>query len=342
MKNLPIAIWAGHRILPNDAKSSVKIDILKREIEYLLNSGYQFIDVSELKKIADNGNTENKKYTMFTFDDGWADNHLYGTELLKELGVKAVIAVSTGLIDKSSFAVRTKKEYSVIDAKIALSEAIYNSNKKSFLTKGELIEMQKSGVWDIQAHGESHLGCYSNVKEIKGFYPKAEHWSMKYALSGDLFEGAPKTKLTSILSAPKTKLDEIFKEYLKNAVSDREREKICKSFVNPILKTEDLKQFSERVADELKECKQWFLNEIKKNVTAMFWPWGQYSADSIKAADNAKFMMCFSTEKRAFTYGTSIMEIPRVSLPDDFIKFKNYERIFNSQIRSRLRRIFTH
>ena len=336
----PLFIWTYHRILPNEGNAAVSIDTFKRQLDYLLEKNYNFITTDELTAWFKSKLDRKKKYTMLTFDDGWADNYFYAQPILKKYGIKAVLALNTGLIDTKSTYCRNKKEYVFMDSKKALYNSAYNIDKSSFLTKNELLSMEKSGVWDIQAHGSSHFGSFNSLQKIRGFYPEYDHWTMRYALNELPFSGAPRTEFKSILAAPKTLLNKKLVEKLKNADSNRLRMEICQNFQNPILYTEKRKEFLRRIEKDMHQCKNWLLDTVGNESRSMFWPWGHYSVDSINVAKDLGFELLFTMNKAAVDTSSSQFEIPRIAAPNTLKRFIHQEKVFSSPIKTAIRNFF--
>jgi peptidoglycan/xylan/chitin deacetylase (PgdA/CDA1 family) len=69
---------------------------LRRQLELLEGSGFQFRTVADLVAEADGGPLPPGRVAL-TFDDGMGDNHATALPLLRELGVPATFYVATGL-----------------------------------------------------------------------------------------------------------------------------------------------------------------------------------------------------------------------------------------------------
>jgi peptidoglycan/xylan/chitin deacetylase (PgdA/CDA1 family) len=336
----PLFIWTYHRILPDEGNAAVSVNVFKQQIEYLLKKKYNFITTNELYSWFNGGLDRNKKYTMLTFDDGWADNLFWAQPILTKYGIKAVLAVNSGLVDTESTWQRSLKKYAILDSKKSLYNSAYNIDKTSFLSKKEIISMHKSGVWDIQAHGSSHFGSFHSLEKIRGFYPKYNHWTMQYALGEPVFPGAPRADFKSILALPKTNLDAELIKQLKAEGNDQKRMEICQNFQNPILNIETRKEFLRRIVKDMLQCKNWLLDIIGKDSKSMFWPWGHYSEDSVKIAKDLDFNLLFTMNKSAVNKLTSEFEIPRIAAPSSLKRFIHQEKVFSSPIKTAVRNFF--
>ena len=336
----PLLIWTYHRVLPNHGNAAVSIDTFKQQIEYLIDKKYTFITTEELNSWLNGDLDKNKKFTMLTFDDGWGDNYFWAQPILNEYGIKATLAVNTGLIDTDSTWLRNVDKYSVLDSKKSLYKSAYGIDKTSFITKAELKAMHDSSVWDIQAHGSSHFGSYHSFAKTRGFYPEYSHWTMQHALGETIFEGAPRAEFRSTLAEPKTILDQKFIEMIKTAKNDIQRMQICKKYEKPILSSELRKEFLKRIVSDMLNCKNWLLDAINKDCNSMIWPWGHYSEDSIKMAEEIGFEYLFTMNKAAVNSQTSQFEIPRIAAPNNLKRFIHQEKVFSSQIKTAVRSFF--
>lgn len=337
MQNL--LIWTYHRILPEPAKGAVDCATFEKQLAFLKSSGREFLDTAGLEKWFNKELDPKKKYTVLTFDDGWADNLIWAAPILKSASAKAVIAVNTSLINPEKR--KSEREKSInFNAKDALESAVYGRNFDSFLTWEELGEIRDSGVWDIQAHGNSHLGCYNNLESIRGFYPEFKHWTMEYALGEPPFPGAPRAEFKSILSAPRTALSDELKNSLKKTSSDEERRALCKKTDSiTLLETED--EFKKRVKEDLISCKSQLDQRLGIKAKALFWPWGQYSQKSVEIALECGFEMLFSMRKDAVCADTNRHEIPRIAAPETLKRLKKQETVFSNRLLKSIRNIFS-
>lgn len=327
-----ILVWTYHRVLPEASAGAVSAEIFERQIESLVKAGYKFIGTAELALSLRVRLPHMEKCTMLTFDDGWADNLIWATPILKKYSAKAVLALNTGLVNDKSGEIRNPGTYKIMNSKDALNSAAYGRDNSSFLTWNELLEMKKSGVWEIQAHGNTHFGCYGSFDEIRGFFPDKHHWTMEYALGEPPFPGAPRTTFKSILSDRKTALSEDLKTALREAKSDSARKKLCKSHSSPAIAIESPEEFEKRVTDDLTCCKKTINEHLGLIPDCLFWPWGHYSPTSIRIAKKCGFRMLFTMDKDAVTEKTLLDKIPRIAAPAEFEDFKRQLAIYSTPL----------
>lgn len=107
------------------------------QISILKSNGYNFITFDDLEQIDNNKMEMPDKPIIITFDDGYLNNYVNAYPILKKLDAKATFFVSTANIVNESLE--------------------YDENKLKFMSWEQLLEMENSGVIDIQSHGDSHI-----------------------------------------------------------------------------------------------------------------------------------------------------------------------------------------
>lgn len=103
------AILMFHRVLPDNGKKrilrnkSLEItpEFLEQTILYFLNNGYEIISLSQLYDRL-SSRTLNKKFIVFTFDDGYFDNYEYAYPVFKKYNVPFTVYVTTCFPDKTA------------------------------------------------------------------------------------------------------------------------------------------------------------------------------------------------------------------------------------------------
>jgi len=125
-----------HSLLPG-GNSDYVIDpaLFEQDLMYLQQQGYTTVTVSDLIAYVNHGNPLPKKPVMLTFDDGYYNNYLYAHPLLKQYGMRAVIAP-----------IGSVSEY------YSANPAEQNHPRYSHVTWAQLTEMTKDGVWEIGHH----------------------------------------------------------------------------------------------------------------------------------------------------------------------------------------------
>ena len=135
----------------------------RSDMKYLSDNGYTAITMTQLINfVYDTGSGAclPEKPVIITFDDGYYNNHLFATPVLKEYGMKAVISIVGSACQEAS-----EEEY--------MSDIYRN------VTWTELSEMAESGQWEIQNHtwnmhkiDSSRKGARKNPGESTGEYAR--------------------------------------------------------------------------------------------------------------------------------------------------------------------------
>ena len=95
-----------HRVCPNSPtpriRGSAGLEVtpgyLENMIWFLRQNGYEIVSLTRAAQILD-GDYEEKKFAVFTFDDGYADNYLHAYPILKKHAVPFTIYVTTHFPD---------------------------------------------------------------------------------------------------------------------------------------------------------------------------------------------------------------------------------------------------
>lgn len=91
-----------HRVVPvgrhSEPSWNVTPEVFEQQLRGLLDQGYQPLRLSELIQYSEEGRAVPLNSFVVTFDDGYANNALYATPILKDLNVPATIFLATGFI----------------------------------------------------------------------------------------------------------------------------------------------------------------------------------------------------------------------------------------------------
>ena len=95
-----------HRVCPSSSKPRLKGNVglevtpkyLENTIHFLREKNYEIVSLNRAVQIL-NENQDNKKFVVFTFDDGYVDNYSYAYPILKKHKVPFTIYVTTHFPD---------------------------------------------------------------------------------------------------------------------------------------------------------------------------------------------------------------------------------------------------
>jgi peptidoglycan/xylan/chitin deacetylase (PgdA/CDA1 family) len=335
----PLLVWTYHRILPLPGRGSVPVETFEKQVRHLIKNNYTFLDTKGLKGWFA-GKLPAGKYTLLTFDDGWADNLYFADPVIKKYKVKAVMAVNTSLINPSDMP--SENDTFSLDYKDSLKKAVYGESYSAFLNLEGIKKLHETGRWDIQAHGCTHLGCYHSLEKIRGFYPAQKHWTMRHALGEKPFKGAPRAEFKSILAHPRTFLSEKFKEKLKKKSTEKEWAAVCAMASDPFDKRESDREFTDRIKKDFENCREYLKTNLGVMPESFFWPWGHYSEKAEKAALSAGYEMLFTMDKAPVIYGkTPARRIPRIAVPGSLARFIKQEKVFSNTFLRSMRNFFS-
>ncbi|MHA6261269.1 polysaccharide deacetylase family protein [Sporosarcina sp. CAU 1771] len=127
-----------HRVISNEEKLvcedlEIKKDFLEKTITYFLENNYKIVSLDEAHEIINNKKSINKKFIVFTFDDGYLDNYTIAYPIFKKYNIPFTIYVTTSFPDKTAklwwYGLKDLVEY---NTKINFS---FNENKYHFSTK---------------------------------------------------------------------------------------------------------------------------------------------------------------------------------------------------------------
>ena len=154
-----------HRILPYEHPQAISIDQFNRQLDYL-EKHYCLLTPEEVLDFA-RGKLEKKEKNLaaLSFDDGWCDNWLYATSLLKERGLRAVLAVSAGYLYDGPL--RETESPEILNRSMdEAQKAAAAGDCRSYASIQELKAMEESGVWRLELHGTAHVKGAGNCSVL--------------------------------------------------------------------------------------------------------------------------------------------------------------------------------
>ena len=98
-----------HRVCPEHPSPRIRSnsglevtpEYLEKTILFLRENNYEIVPLGQVEKIL-NGDYLEKKFAVFTFDDGYADNYRFAYPIFKKHGVPFTIYVTTDLPDNKA------------------------------------------------------------------------------------------------------------------------------------------------------------------------------------------------------------------------------------------------
>ena len=145
-----------HRILPYEHPQAISTSQFKAQLDYL-EKHYTFLTPEEvISYVKGERKDSSKPYAALSFDDGWCDNHLFATAILKERRLRAICAVSAGYLYDGC--VRKEESAEILNRSMDdAQKAAAAGDFRSYASIQELKAMADSGVWRLEAHGTRHV-----------------------------------------------------------------------------------------------------------------------------------------------------------------------------------------
>jgi peptidoglycan/xylan/chitin deacetylase (PgdA/CDA1 family) len=126
-KDVPVLLY--HGILPGeDDGFNISKSSFERQMKSLYDTGYTAIDMQTYLSFMNENKAIPDKSILITFDDGRKDSYYRADSILAKYNFQAVMFLTSG--------------YSIVEG------------SNYYVDKHELLEMNNSGRWDIQAHGD--------------------------------------------------------------------------------------------------------------------------------------------------------------------------------------------
>lgn len=126
---------------PVSRETTVRPEAFARQLEYLRRQGFRTVSPEELlAMLTSEVSAANERVIAITFDDGYEDNLLWATPLLKAHGFQAIVFVITGFIGKESGEVWAEGD---------------PSGFGRFLSRQQLRELLAAGMF-VGSHTHSH------------------------------------------------------------------------------------------------------------------------------------------------------------------------------------------
>ncbi|MBF0338319.1 MAG: polysaccharide deacetylase family protein [Nitrospirae bacterium] len=155
MAAIPVLMY--HHV--NDRGSFINVDVAKfeRQMQLIQRMGYRTLDTAGLLEVAARKTTP-QRCLMITFDDGWLDNYVYAYPILKKYGHRAVIFVVTSRITDQGLRPRMDEGFNtpLPSHKECVRMVEEGNGTQCVLSWQELIQMERSGVIDVQSHTHTH------------------------------------------------------------------------------------------------------------------------------------------------------------------------------------------
>ncbi len=155
---MPLTVFTYHRVLPHPHPDALSVDVFERQLDFIRERFEILTPEEALDFIAGKQKKPNGRYAMLSFDDGWLDNWLFATPILKKRALKAALALSAGFLHDGEVRTVEGVPAEIVERRNLDAEKMApNGDTLCYLTRSEVRAMHDSGCWSIEAHGTKHL-----------------------------------------------------------------------------------------------------------------------------------------------------------------------------------------
>lgn len=155
---MSLTVFTYHRILPHPHPDALSIDVFERQLDFILERFEMLTPEEALGFISGKLKKPNGRYAMLSFDDGWLDNWLFATPILKKRGLKAALALSAGFLHDGEVRTVEGVPAEIVERRNLDAEKMApGGDTLCYLTRSEVRAMHDSGCWSIEAHGTKHI-----------------------------------------------------------------------------------------------------------------------------------------------------------------------------------------
>lgn len=299
--HIPVIMY--HSVAPKGKTISndwltTDINLFEKQLKYLKNKNYKTISLKDLYDFKFKNKKIHGKPIILTFDDGYLDNYTFAYPLLKKYGFNATIFVNPSFIIEG----KKRKNFEKIGydySKISKLDYI------GYLNWDEIIEMENSGVIDIQSHSMTHTSYFfsdkvidilsnKNISKYYWFFwnhtsSKKEKvkWMDKKNFPEFLksYKGYPIFKFGNSLKirkfVPSKEIIELSQGLTKKNIHNK---KIIKILNKSKIKKGSFEKDSEMIKRynfELEEPKKILSQKLKKEILFLCWPCGAFNKKSL-------------------------------------------------------------
>jgi hypothetical protein len=305
-QNKGVPVWLFHQV---NAQSNCRPDVLESYFKFLADNHYNTLLIRDIEQCQNNQQPLPVKSIMLTFDDGYYDNYANVFPLLKKYNLKAVIFVNTLFIADE----RENKEIKFEPAQKVNAELIEKYYRGEACTSPqyaswlELLEMEQSGLVEIQCHTHRHGMCIAS-KQLTGvikentFIPS----DLRIALKDRVDVGTPIFKNRGELSTAGYQLtDKGIKKFQAFYFEHQYKPdflKLAQQFIKHSFDENDMllqtqNEFQERVKQEIALNKKLIDVHLNKNANAFAWTYGHRGNPSIAWLQSEGIKYFFTCKK---------------------------------------------
>jgi len=159
---MSLTVFTYHRIQPREHPDALTVDVFERQLDFIQANFEILAPASALGFIegkTDFSAQKNRRMAMLSFDDGWLDNWLFATPILKKRNLTAALALSAGFLHDGKLREHAEDvpEKILRRRNLDAEKLAPNGDTLCYCSREEIRAMQNSDCWSIEAHGTRHL-----------------------------------------------------------------------------------------------------------------------------------------------------------------------------------------
>lgn len=288
---LPVLYY--HHVHPGE---TITPEVFEAQLRFLRDRGWRTLSMGEGLEVLRGERPFEPKTCLLTFDDGWLDNWVFAFPLLERYGMRATIFVITRLVgdgppranlgDGEAGSARREglpldryEGYPTYAEVVAAGEAV----RRPFVRWSELARMRERGVFEVQAHSETHPLVHVGPPPL-GTYGPGDRGKLWWT-DGRTAPGSPRFRLESGL---------VRRRY-DGATGTWEGEEAWRA----------------RARGELEGSRRKIEARLGSKCDVLGWPFGETSPEATDLARACGFRAALTTRKGANTPGMDLMGIRR-------------------------------
>ncbi len=151
--SIPVLMY--HHILSQDSFIASSIDNFEKQMNFLVEKGWNTISSNEFYLYKQGKISLPKKSLLLTFDDGWRDNFIYAYPILRKYKLKATLFIVTQWIEKASLS----KECNYVEKKHNECKKLVSMNPRSVICIWDELKIMRD-VFDYHSHTHTHRDAY--------------------------------------------------------------------------------------------------------------------------------------------------------------------------------------
>ena len=335
MKEVPVPVLMYHTTgIPNKNWNWKHLtcphDIFENQMKWLKKRGFVTVTLKDLYDYIFNGKSIPERSVILTFDDGYADNWIFAYPAMEKHGMRGTIFINPEFVDRRDILRKRKDQFTSTDE-------IDPFDTYGFLSWPEILECQRSGIFEIESHAMSHTWHPVSERIIDFRHPGDKyiwmtwnrHPERKPYLQFDDPElidfGEPVYEHGKSLSSrrffPNPKIAETLIEYVRE---NGRMEFFMRNDHRDILfgiagklqeemdpgRYETEEEFRERVRKELLESRMIMEEKLNKKIEFLCWPGGSSTETGLEIARETGYKMTTAGRDLPRSIRRNLLNIP--------------------------------